>query len=61
VILAPFVIAPQVAGVMLWDANFNAFLAVLVFLTLFFASYRFLLGYARRNRRRISIQNSPDT
>ena len=52
VILSPFVIAPQIAGVLLWDANAAAFLAVIVFLALFFSSYRLLMNFTRRNRGR---------
>lgn len=52
VILAPFVIVPQVVGVLLWDANAAAFFAVIAFLALFFGCYRLLIGFTRRNRRR---------
>ena len=37
--LAPFVIAPQIVAVLLWDKNVAAFLAVLFFLALFFWSF----------------------
>ncbi len=50
-VLAPFVMAPQIVAVLLWDQNLNALLAVLVFLVLFFGSY--MLGVAAvRNRKR---------
>lgn len=39
VILAPFVIAPPTVGVLLWDNNQGAFLAVVTFAGLFFGSY----------------------
>jgi UDP-GlcNAc:undecaprenyl-phosphate/decaprenyl-phosphate GlcNAc-1-phosphate transferase len=39
VILAPFVIAPPTVGVLLWDNNQGAFLAVVIFAGLFFGSY----------------------
>jgi UDP-N-acetylmuramyl pentapeptide phosphotransferase/UDP-N-acetylglucosamine-1-phosphate transferase len=35
-LLAPFVVAPQILAVLLWDNNLAAFLAVLFFLALFF-------------------------
>jgi hypothetical protein len=50
-ILAPFVIAPPVAGVLLWDQNLNAFLAVLGFGAVFFASYAAAPALIRRFRR----------
>jgi UDP-N-acetylmuramyl pentapeptide phosphotransferase/UDP-N-acetylglucosamine-1-phosphate transferase len=50
-VLAPFVIAPPVAGVLLWNQNLNAFLAVLVFGVLFFASYAAAPVLIRRFRR----------
>ena len=50
-ILAPFVIAPPIAGVLLWNQNQNAFLAVVVFGVLFFASYAAAPGLIRRFRR----------
>lgn len=50
-ILAPFVIAPPVAGVLLWNQNLNAFLAVLGFGGVFFASYAAAPGLIRRHRR----------
>lgn len=39
VILAPFIIAPPTVGVLLWDNNQGAFLAVITFAGLFFGSY----------------------
>jgi len=50
-VLAPLVIAPPVAGVLLWNQNQNAFLAVLVFGVLFFASYAAAPVLIRRFRR----------
>ena len=50
-VLAPFVIAPPVAGVLLWNQNLNAFLAVLGFSVLFFASYAAVPVLIRRLRR----------
>jgi UDP-N-acetylmuramyl pentapeptide phosphotransferase/UDP-N-acetylglucosamine-1-phosphate transferase len=51
IVLAPFVIAPQLTAVLLWDQNRNAFIAVLVFLVLFFVSYVGLLSFVRSHRR----------
>ncbi|WP_146160229.1 MraY family glycosyltransferase [Phaeovulum veldkampii] len=50
-VLLPFVIAPPIAGVLLWNQNQNAFLAVVVFGVLFFASYAAAPGLIRRFRR----------
>jgi UDP-N-acetylmuramyl pentapeptide phosphotransferase/UDP-N-acetylglucosamine-1-phosphate transferase len=50
-VLSPFVIAPPIAGVLLWNQNQNAFLAVVVFGVLFFASYAAAPGLIRRFRR----------
>ncbi|MFC6639883.1 hypothetical protein GV827_22010 [Sulfitobacter sp. JBTF-M27] len=51
VLLAPFVIAPPLVGVLLWDQNRLAFGAVVVFFGLFFGSYiaafRILPGLTR--------------
>ncbi len=52
VVLAPFVIAPQITAVLLWDDNRSAFYAVVAFLVLFFASYAWTLSVVRSNRRR---------
>ncbi len=38
-LLAPFVTAPPIVGVLFWDASLISFLAVIVFCVLFFASY----------------------
>jgi len=51
VVLAPFVIAPPIAGVMLWNQNLNAFLATVMFMALFFASYAAAPALIRRFRR----------
>ena len=50
-VLLPFVIAPPIAGVLLWNQNQNAFLAVVAFGVLFFASYAAAPGLIRRFRR----------
>ncbi len=50
-VLSPFVVAPPVAGFLLWNQNQNAFLAVAVFGVLFFASYAAAPGLIRRLRR----------
>jgi len=49
--LAPFVIAPPIAGVMLWDQTNMAFMAVMVFAALFFSSYAIAPHLIRRFRR----------
>jgi UDP-GlcNAc:undecaprenyl-phosphate/decaprenyl-phosphate GlcNAc-1-phosphate transferase len=50
-VLVPFVIAPPAAGVLLWNQNLNAFLAVLVFSVLFITSYAAAPSLIRRFRR----------
>jgi UDP-N-acetylmuramyl pentapeptide phosphotransferase/UDP-N-acetylglucosamine-1-phosphate transferase len=50
--MLPFIIAPQVAAILLWNDNFGAFLAVLLFLAAFAASYGFGLSLVHANRRR---------
>jgi UDP-N-acetylmuramyl pentapeptide phosphotransferase/UDP-N-acetylglucosamine-1-phosphate transferase len=50
-VLAPFVIAPPITGVLLWNQNLNAFMAVVVFGVLFFVSYSVVPGLIRRFRR----------
>jgi UDP-GlcNAc:undecaprenyl-phosphate/decaprenyl-phosphate GlcNAc-1-phosphate transferase len=50
-VLSPFVVAPPIAGVLLWNQNLNAFLAVVVFGVLFFAAYAVAPGLIRRFRR----------
>ena len=49
-VLAPFVLAPPIAGVLLWNQNLNAFLAVVGFGVLFFTSYVAAPGLIRRFR-----------
>jgi UDP-N-acetylmuramyl pentapeptide phosphotransferase/UDP-N-acetylglucosamine-1-phosphate transferase len=49
-ILAPFIIMPPVSGVLLWDQNFNAFLAVVIFGVSFFASYAAAPSLIRKYR-----------
>lgn len=58
--LAPLIIAPQIAGVMLWNQNFKALLAVLVFLGLFFGSYFLGLAVVRKRKRRPALNASTD-
>lgn len=53
-VLAPFVIAPQVIGVVLWDNNRAAFLAVLAFLAAFFGTYLVAVPAVRAFRQRPS-------
>jgi UDP-N-acetylmuramyl pentapeptide phosphotransferase/UDP-N-acetylglucosamine-1-phosphate transferase len=50
-ILAPFVIAPPIAGVIFWDQTNMAFMAVMVFVALFFSSYSIAPHLIRRFRR----------
>lgn len=50
-VLSPFVLAPPIAGALLWNQNQNAFLAVVVFGVLFFASYATAPSLIRRFRR----------
>ena len=50
-VLAPFVMAPPVAGTLLWDQNLNAFWAVVVFSTCFFALVTAGPNVVRRLRR----------
>jgi UDP-GlcNAc:undecaprenyl-phosphate GlcNAc-1-phosphate transferase len=57
-VLAPFVLAPPIAGVLLWNQNLNAFLAVLGFGVLFFSSYAAIPGLIRRFR--IQWPTGPD-
>lgn len=62
VILAPFIIAPPTVGVLLWDNNQGAFLAVVIFAGLFFGGY--ILSFVvlsrlpRGPRRRLGPQDS---
>lgn len=51
-VLAPFVIAPQVCGVLLWDHNRAAFFTVLAFLAVFIASYLVAVPAIRACRQR---------
>lgn len=50
-VLSPFIIAPPIAGVLLWNQSQNAFLAVVVFAILFFGSYTAVPGLIQRFRR----------
>ncbi len=47
-VLAPFVLAPAVTGVLLWDRPLLAFLAVIVFTLLFFMSYLMTIPTVKR-------------
>ena len=58
-IIAPFVIAPQLFAIWLWDNNMAAFLSVLMFLGLFFGSYFFAVGSVRDGRRRRNASKVP--
>lgn len=57
-VLAPFVVAPQIVAVVLWDNNLAAFLAVLVFLALFFGSFALLLATVRSFRPRLKTSRN---
>lgn len=50
-ILAPFVIAPPLVGVQLWNQNMLAFFSVIIFLVLFFVSYALAFPLLRNFRR----------
>ncbi|WP_198007007.1 MraY family glycosyltransferase [Roseobacter sp. CCS2] len=50
--LTPFVLAPPIAGTLLWDHNLAAFCVVIMFLGLFFGFYTFAVGAIRKNRKR---------
>jgi UDP-N-acetylmuramyl pentapeptide phosphotransferase/UDP-N-acetylglucosamine-1-phosphate transferase len=52
VVLAPFIIAPQVTAVLLWNKTGAAFAAVLIFLAMFFASYVVGVSAVRAYRQR---------
>ena len=52
VILAPFVMTPVIFGVLFWNQPTAAFLAVIVFLFLFFGTYRLGFVVVRRLRLR---------
>ena len=59
-LLLPFVVAPPIAGVLFWDQNLNAFLAVLVFGVLFFTCYTVapqLIRFFRRAKRDRSLSH----
>ena len=57
-VLAPFVLAPPLAGVLLWDSSVWAFIAVLGFTGLFFGSYGLAFVVLRRlPRRRRRVAN----
>ena len=57
-VLAPFVIAPQIVAVLLWDQNGAAFLAILIFLALFLGSYAIMLNRIRNWRARVENQST---
>jgi len=50
-VLAPFVIVPPIAGVLLWNQNWNAFLTVLALGLLLFVGYAAAPSLIRRFRR----------
>lgn len=63
-ILAPFIVAPPIVGVLLWDHTILSFVAIIVFGTLFFVSYALapaLTGHLRRGRARpgLSVEPAP--
>jgi UDP-GlcNAc:undecaprenyl-phosphate GlcNAc-1-phosphate transferase len=51
-VLAPFVIAPPIAGIIFWDQTTMAFLSVLCFAGLFFGSYSLAFPLLRLLKRR---------
>ena len=57
-ILAPFVIAPQIVGVVLWAQNRAVFLTEVIFLVLFFGSFILVLSAVRNNRRQLACKGS---
>ncbi len=52
VVLAPFVIAPPIAGIIFWDQTTMALLSVLCFAGLFFGSYSLAFPVLRLLKRR---------
>lgn len=52
-VLAPFIAAPTVVGVLLWDQNANAFMMFVVFGVLFFSTYTMILPILRKLKRRV--------
>ncbi|MCF7728090.1 MraY family glycosyltransferase [Sulfitobacter sp. M22] len=52
-VLAPFIMAPIVVGVMLWDQSKYALIAFVVFSVLFFGSYSLTLPILRKLKRRV--------
>jgi len=50
-VMSPFVSAPPIVGVLFWDQNQNAFLAVLAFFALLFVGYVYAPRLIRRFRR----------
>jgi UDP-N-acetylmuramyl pentapeptide phosphotransferase/UDP-N-acetylglucosamine-1-phosphate transferase len=57
-VIAPFVVAPPIVGVLLWDNNVAAFLSVLFFLALFFWSFVSLLSVVSSYRLRPEFRES---
>ncbi len=55
VVLAPFVITPPITAMWLWDNNLWAFVAVLLFLGLFFGSYNLTLAVIQKRRQRLTV------
>lgn len=60
-VLAPFVIAPTIAGVVFWDQSLLAFLAVLFFGVLFFSCYAVAPVLIRRFRRHPARNETKDS
>lgn len=61
-LLAPFVIAPPVVGVMFWDQTIISFVAVIGFGFVFFVSYAatpFLIRFLSRNRKSMPSSTRP--
>lgn len=56
-ILAPFVVAPPLSAIFLWDQNRYAFFAVITFVALFFSSYRIAIIVLKRLPHRSGCPN----
>lgn len=53
-LMLPFILAPAMIGVMLWNDSWTAFWSVLAFCAAYGASYKMLVRVACRHRRRLS-------
>lgn len=60
-VLAPFVVAPPLSAIFLWDQNRYAFFAVIIFVALFFSSYRIAIVVLKRLPHRSGCLNSAKT